>query len=455
MTKNKIDMTEGSILKLTFMFAMPLVAGSILQQLYNTVDTIVVGNFCGSTSIAAVGTSSQPVEILLCVFLGIGHGVSILISQAAGRKNIVELKRISQTAISFLYLTAIPVTVLGFFSGPLILRLMQVPSDTFPLAKVYIQIVLMGTLGQMGFNLNSGILRGLGDSSSSLIFLIFSCILNIILDFLFVLGFRMNVFGVALGTTVAVFFSWILSILYIRKHYPELEFSFFPKKCEKDMLKEIIKIGLPLGLNSSLYSFGHTVIQGFTNTQGSVFMAGAVVAGKLTGIAGLTTTSFSAAALTFSGQNLGAQNFERIKRGGVQIPLISGAFTLVMNVTAFFFARYFFTIFTKDEAVIQMALHYIHIVLLFNWCYAVFNGIINVANGLGHVKYSTVVNILMLWAVRIPTAWALVSFGYGYYVMACIPVSFVFGMLSMLLFYRTKFWKKICEKAKVQKLEIG
>ncbi len=447
MASSKLNMTQGSITKLTFIFAIPLVLGSLLQQLYSIVDTLVVGNFCGSVSIAAVGTSAQPVEILLCVFLGIGHGVSILVSQAFGRQESKNIKEICQTAISFLYMTAVPLTVIGIFAGPLILQLMQVPESAFSLARTYIQIILLGTLGQMGFNLNAGILRGLGDSRSSLYFLIYSTILNVILDFAFVAGLKMNVFGAALATTLAVFFSWILSIIYIKKNYPELEFSFFPKKLDKAVLLKIIKIGLPLGMNSSLYSFGHTVIQGFINTQGDIFMAGCVLATRLSGLAGLTTTSFSSAALTFSGQNLGAKNYKRIRRGGIQIPLLSGAFTLSMTLLALLIARPFFSMFTSDSQTIEMAMHYTYVVMPFNWFYSIFNAIINVVNGLGRVKYTTVVNILMLWAVRIPSAWLLLTLGYGYYVMACIPISFAFGLMSMLIFYRTKVWKEIKAKA--------
>ena len=448
-------MTKGSVTKLTFLFAFPLVLGSVLQQLYSTVDTVVVGKFCGAVSIAAVGTSSQPVEILLCVFLGIGHGVSILVSQAVGRKSMKEVKEIARTAISFVYLTSVPVTIAGLFVGPLILRLMKVPESAFPLAQTYIQIILLGTLGQMGFNMNAGILRGLGDSNSSLFFLVCSTVLNVALDFVFVAGFHMNVFGAALATSVATYLSWILSIFYMRKHYKELDFTFLPKKIDRAILLKIIKIGLPLGMNSSLYSFGHTVIQGFLNTQGDTFVAGCVIATRLSGLAGITTSSFSSAALTFSGQNLGAKKYMRIRRGGVQIPLLSGAFTICMNVAAMLLARPFFSLSTSDAAVIAVALHFSRGVLPFNWCYSIFNGIINVANGLGHVKYSTVVNILMLWAVRIPSAWLLLSLGLGYYVMACIPVSFVFGMFSMLLFYRSGAWKEIKEKAKEEELAFS
>ena len=155
----KIDMTSGSIMKLVLLFALPICVGNILQQLYNTVDTLVIGNFCGSLSLAAVGTSSQPVEMLLCIFLGLGTGVSILVSQCVGSGDDETLRKIIATAISFLYLCAVPLSVLGLFIGPLILKIMQVPDDAYAYAVSYINIIFLGTLGNMGYNMNAGILR--------------------------------------------------------------------------------------------------------------------------------------------------------------------------------------------------------------------------------------------------------------------------------------------------------
>lgn len=260
-SSKKIDMTQGSMMKLVFLFALPICAGNILQQLYNTVDTLVIGNFCGSASLAAVGTSAQPVEMLLCIFLGLGSGVSIIVSQYTGCGDINGIRKVVATATTFLYICAIPLSILGIFIGPVILKFMQVPADAWEYSVSYLRIVFLGTLGNMGYNLNAGILRGLGDSRSSLLFLLISCIVNVVLDLLFVAIFHMDVAGAALATAIAMFSSWFFSIAYIRKKYTELYFTFLPKSLDKQILLTIIKIGLPLGLNNSIYSVGHILAQ--------------------------------------------------------------------------------------------------------------------------------------------------------------------------------------------------
>ena len=174
MNQKKIDMTTGPIMKNVFLFAIPIILGNILQYLYTTVDTLVIGNYCGETSLAAVGTSSQPVEVLLCVFLGIGSGVSILISQYAGAKDAKRMRRAVDTATFFVFICGIPVCVLGYFAAPLILGWMGAPADTWDAAVAYTRIVFLGALGNIGYNMNAGILRGMGDSKASLWFLVVS-----------------------------------------------------------------------------------------------------------------------------------------------------------------------------------------------------------------------------------------------------------------------------------------
>ena len=214
--ETKLDMTHGPIMKLVILFAIPMVIGNILQQLYTTVDTLVIGNFCGHTSIAAIGTSSQPLEVFMCIFMGIGSGVSILVS-CTGAGDREELQKIINGATSFTYLVAIPLTVVGIALTPAILHLMQVPADTWDPAVLYIRIVFLGLLGNMGYNMNAGILRGLGDSVASLVFLVISCLTNVVLDFVFVAGFGMDVSGAALATIIAMYLSWFASILYIKE----------------------------------------------------------------------------------------------------------------------------------------------------------------------------------------------------------------------------------------------
>ena len=169
-------MTHGSILGCTLRFALPICAGSVLQQMYSTVDTLVIGNYCDSAALAAVSTSSQPLEILLCIFLGIGSGISILVSQACGASDQATLKKLLRAAVFFLYAAAVPLTALGLVLGPLLLKLMQVPPDALPYAVQYLRIITVGILGNMGYNFNAGILRGLGNSSSSLMLLLVSCV---------------------------------------------------------------------------------------------------------------------------------------------------------------------------------------------------------------------------------------------------------------------------------------
>lgn len=449
-TVRKIDMTHGSIMNQVLLFALPICVGNVLQQLYGTVDTLVIGNFCGSVSLAAVGTSSQPVEILLCVFLGLGTGVSILVSQFTGRGDAESLKEVGATAISFLYLCAIPLTVLGQFLGPMVLRFMQVPADTWDLANAYISIIFFGTLGNMGYNMNAGILRGIGDSNASLLFLMISCAVNIVLDLVFVAGLGMDVAGAALATTLAMYCSWLFSIAYIRKRYPEFQFTLLPRRLNRGMLASIISIGLPLGLNNSIYSVGHILMQSLINMQGSVFIAACSVSGKVNGIANVAITSLSSAATTFSGQNLGAKNYVYLKKGGTRIPLVSGLITLAAGLVVTLCCRPILGLFTRDTAVLDYAVSYIRIVLPFTWCYAVFNGIISFVNGMGEVRFPTIVNLLMLWAVRIPCAYLIAYFINGKYVMASLPISFAFGMICMLSYFFSKKWKEIGRMAAKQ-----
>ena len=435
MKSKKIDMTTGSVMGKVLLFALPIILGNILQQLYTTVDTLVIGMFCGDVSLAAVGTSAQPVEVLLCIFLGIGSGVSILISQCAGSGDEEQLRRFSQTATAFVYMCGIPLCVLGYFAAPVILHYMGAPADTWETAVAYTRIVFMGALGNIGYNMNAGILRGIGDSKASLWFLVVSCVANIVLDLVFVAGMGMDAGGAALSTTIAMYISWIVSIVYIKRKFPFLAFSFLPRRFYGNEMLQIIQLGLPMGLNNSLYSLGHLAMQTLVNAQGSLFMAGTSVAGRVTGLTNVAITALSAAATTYSGQNFGAKNFDRLRKGYLRIPIASGILTLSAGLLMISFRMPILRLFSQDETVLMYAGRYVAVILLSQWMYAVFNGIICMVNGVGLIRYSTVVNILMLWAVRIPSAYLIARFFDGTYIMLCFPISFGFGMIMMLAYY--------------------
>lgn len=450
-----IDMTRGPIMKNVFLFALPICLGNVLQQLYGMVDTLVIGNFCGSVSLAAVGTSTQPVEILLCVFLGLGTGVSILVSQYMGRGDTKGLAEVTATATCFLFLCGVPLTVLGQFLGPVILRFMQVPEEASGLAADYIRFVFWGTLGNMGYNMNAGILRGLGDSRASLLFLMISCMVNIVLDLLFVAGFGMDTAGAALATAIAMFSSWFFSIFYIRKHYPELEFSVLPRRMNRGILLSILKIGLPLGLNSSIYSVGHILMQVLVNLQGSAFIAAAAISGKLTGIANIAIMALASASTTFSGQNHGAGNYVYLKKGCRQLlwvsALVPGCACLALTLSC----RPVLALFSQDPKVLDLAVHCTWLTLPFLAVYAVFNTLIDFVNGMGVIRFPTVVNLLTLWAVRLPCGWIIVRFFDGTDVSFSISISYLFGLVCMLAYFFTDHWKEICRQADLQQRRGG
>ena len=442
-----VDMTYGPILRKVLLFALPLVLGNVLQQLYTTVDTLVIGACCGTTSLAAVGTSAQPVEVVLCIFLGIGTGVSILISQYIGAGDREKTLETCQTAVAFVWVCGMGVSLLGIVAAPLILRWMQVPENALDLSVTYVRLVLAGSLGNIGYNMNAGILRGMGNSTASLFFLLVSCVVNIILDVGLVAGCGLDVTGAALATSAAMMVSWVVSILYIRKHYPQLQFRFFTLRFSGSRLRDIVRIGLPIGLNNSLYSLGHVALQTLVNSQGSIFMAGQAVAGRITGMASIASSGLASAATTFSGQNFGAEHYSRLRQGARRIPLAVGGITLGCGVLFLLFRHPMLRIFTSDEMVLMYATRYTSVQLLSFWMYAVFNSMVCMVNGVGLVRFTTVVNLLMLWAVRIPSAYLIRALYDGTWIMLCFPISFSFAMFCMIGYYIfSRKWKEILQR---------
>lgn len=256
------------------------------------------------------------------------------------------------------------------------------------------------------------------------------------------LCFDNKIVAVALATIVAQFISWACSIIYIIRKYPEFSYSPVPSRPDSEYIRSIIRLGLPLGFNSSIYSVGHLVVQALINTQGTAFIAGCSVATKITGISHVTVTAIAAAGATFSGQNYGACNTERLKKGHLLIPAGSAAFTFIIDMLFLCFAGPFVRLFTSDIEVLDSALFYLKWQLPTFCMYTVFNGIINYAHGVGEIKYPTIVNVLTLWGIRIPVAYIICRFFVGKYVILAYPVSFAFGMISMLLYYQTAGWKR-------------
>jgi len=246
---------------------------------------------------------------------------------------------------------------------------------------------------------------------------------------------KLGVAGVAFATGIAMSLAWIVSIIYIIRKYPELEFTLFPRTVVKSELKKILSIGLPIGLNNSLFSFGHVALQTLINAEGSVFMAGWSIAGRVTGLANMAITGISSAATTYSGQNFGAGRIDRLRQGQVVIPFANGAITLGFGLIFILLRFPILGLFSGEADVLALAGRNVVIMLSCQWMYAVFNSISCIVNGTGRVKYTTFINLMMLWAVRIPSAYLISRLIDGRHLMFCFPISFGFGMLCMIAYF--------------------
>jgi putative MATE family efflux protein len=350
--RTNTDMTQGVIWRQIVAFAVPMLMGFIFQQLYNTVDSIVVGNFVGKEALAAVGSTGSIINTLIGFFMGLSTGASVVISRLFGAHDEDGVSRAVHTTIVMTLVLAVLFTILGVAMIPFMLRFMSTPADVFGDATTYLTIYFGGVIGLMIYNIGAGILRAVGDSRRPLYFLIFSALVNIAGDLLFVLAFKMGIAGVAIATVISQALSAVLVVIVLMRTDGPHRLVLKKLRLSMPMLKSIMKIGLPAAIQSALTSFSNVFVQSYINAYGSACMAGWSVYGKLDQLAMLPMQSISMASTTFVGQNLGAMNIARAKRGIRTALAISLGCTAVTLVPLMAFARPLLSLFNKDPEVL-------------------------------------------------------------------------------------------------------
>jgi putative MATE family efflux protein len=370
-------MTEGSIISHLIGFSIPLLLGNVFQMLYNTVDSIVVGNFVGKQALAAISSTTMIVNIMIFFFNGFSIGGGVVISRYFGAKKMEDLHRAVETTIAVTILFGIFFTFAGFLLVPAMLRLMSTPDDVFPQAKVYLQIYFSGALGLLIYNMGSGILRAVGDTRRPLYFLIFTSVLNTVLDLVFVIVFRAGIAGAAIATILSQFLSAILVLMLLCGTDDIYKLTWHDLRIDLSILRNILEIGLPAGLQSMITSVSNVFVQSYINGFGSGCMAGWGAYNKLDSFIFLPINSLSQAATTFVGQNIGAERQDRADAGAVR------AVTMAVGVTAFIgtilviFAPGATSLFTRDEEVI----YYGALFLRMNTYFLMFNAVNHVLAG--------------------------------------------------------------------------
>lgn len=345
-------MTEGPIIKKIILFAIPLLIGNLFQQLYNTIDSVIVGNFVSAQALAAVGSTGPVVNTLIGLFSGLSTGGTVIISQYYGAKNYKKLQDAVHTTVTMVILLSIVFTFLGRWIAPTMLRFMKTPDDVFPLSNTYFSIYFGGISGLMLYNIGSGILRAVGDSKRPLYFLLLSSILNIILDLVFVIAFDMGVAGVAYATIISQYISAALIFLVLMRTHGEYRVHLKKLHLDFPILRRIVSIGLPTALQMAITAFSNVFVQSYVNVFGSSAMAGWSAFNKVDQFVMLPMQSISIAATTFTGQNFGAKRMDRVKKGTKISVALSVFITAVLTAIVIIFARPLIAMFNNNEEVI-------------------------------------------------------------------------------------------------------
>lgn len=435
------DMTVGSPTKLILTFAIPLLIGNIFQQLYNVVDSIVVGNYVGSVALAAVGTAFPVIFMFSALFMGIGIGATIMIAQYYGANDLEKVHKTVETIYSAVMVGSIPLTIIGVLLSGWFLRIMQVPDDTFADAYTYMTIIFIGIIASLGYNVNAGILQGLGDSRSPLLFLAVATGINIVLDLTFVIVFHWGVAGVAIATVIAQFCSWLFGIFYINKKYPEMHINPFRIRFNKNLLLQAVKLGIPAGVQQAIFSIGIMAMQSLINSYGSDFMAGYNGASKIDTFSFLPIQSFATAVTTFVGQNIGAGKMDRVKKGARVTLFMSVGCNIAISAILLLVCPYIMRLFSPSEPVIQAGLAYLYRILPFHWLLAILFVVNGIMRGAGEMTIPLISTTLSLWAARVPSAYLIAHFIGRDDLYFCYAIGWALGLSLALTYYLSGRWK--------------
>lgn len=352
-------MTEGPIWKHLLYFSIPMAIGLLFQQLYNTVDTIVVGQFVGKEALAAVGSTGSIINMLVGLCAGLATGAGVIISQCYGAHDDKRLHDAVHTTIFITFVLCIGATAAGIVIVDPMLEMMSTPADVFPEAHEYLTIYFAGVSGLLIYNMGSGILRAVGDSTRPLYFLIFSACVNIVFDLLFVVAFRMGVAGVAYATVLSQCLSAILILVLLTKSKSSYGIRWKDLRINREMLKSIFAVGLPSGIQQAITSFSNVFVQSYINFFGSACMAGWSAYNKLDIFVLIPVQSIALASTTFIGQNYGAYKLGRARKGAKQALIISIVITVALSAVAMIFARPLLHMFTADEEIIDFGAKFI------------------------------------------------------------------------------------------------
>ena len=411
--------------------------GSLFQQLYNTVDAIVVGQFVGTDALAAVGGSASNIlNLLIGFFTGVSSGATVIISQYYGANDRDGVNRALHTAMLFAVVGGAILTVFGLFATEFVLRLMDTPEDTLAGSALYLRIMFVGMIPNMIYNVGSAILRAMGDSKRPLYFLVVACLANVVLDLVFVLVFKMGIAGVAIASIMAQAISAVMVIMSLSSANSEFRFYFKQMRFEKDILSRTIKIGLPAGFQSIMYSLSNMLIQASINRFGTDTVASWVVLGKVDGVTWMILGALGVASMTFVGQNYGAGRLDRIRKSLKLSLLIGGCITGGIGAILLLFGRPLFKLFTTDAIVLDMAIKLLTYFAPFYWLFVPIEIFSGALRGMGDTLIPTIITATGICVFRVVWIYTVVPVYHSMLTVSLsYPISWVLTSAAFIVYY--------------------
>ena len=435
--KQTMKMTEGSLADKIFFFALPLAASSILQQLFNSADVAVVGNFAGSNALGAVGANGSVINLLVNTFVGISIGSNVVIATLIGQNKEKKAKQAVHTSMLFAVILGVILMAFGLLIAPQLLRLMATPSNILSLAVLYLRIYFLGVPFIVLYNFEAAILRSRGETRLPLIALSIAGVINVILNLVFVVGLGMSVDGVAYATVISNIFSSLFLLIYLTHDTTITHFTFKQCHIHKDLLLHILKIGIPSGMQGALFSISNVIIQSQLNQFGSYAIAGRAAALNFEILSYYFFEGFGQAAITFVGQNYGAGKMDRCHQVLKYCWMEASVVTIVSTILFVAFARPLASIFSSDPHVLDYAVRRMYILITFEILNMSIEILSGAMRGFGYAIVPTLVAVFGICVSRIIWVFTIAKMIHSYEVLLyCYPVSWLLTSIASLIAYK-------------------
>lgn len=434
-------MTEGPIWKKITFFAIPIFLGNLFQQMYNTADSLIVGNFLGSNALAAVSSSGNLIYLMIGFFSGIALGAGVVIARYFGARDQENVEKAVHTTVAFGIVASVILTIVGVFFAPQILIWMKTPENVMPESTTYFRVYFMGSAGFVMYNMFVGILQAVGDSKHPLYYLILSSVINVVLDLLFIAGFGMGVEGAALATDISQVVSAVFCMIQLMRCKTEYRLVLRRIRFEWDILKQIVRFGLPSGFQNSIIAIANVVVQSNINSFGEMAMAGCGAYSKIEGFGFLPITSFTMALTTFVSQNLGARDYERTKKGARFGIICAVVLAELIGIIIFIAAPVFTAAFDRTPEVIVFGTERARTAALFYCLLAYSHSVAAVLRGAGKSVIPMIV-MMIFWCVIRVAVLTGISFVYPSIVVVywIYPLTWTLSSIAFFIYYRKADW---------------